>query len=99
MMETLLSPETDDAQVCKVQPLGITKNATFIIDVDKVPFEDLKSDDLGSWSATGSKRTHFRFTQTNAIRYATGMPSSSNAYFCLTRRYYVHKTYNRFHRL
>ena len=85
-------------RICQVQPLGVTKNAVFQVDLDSVPFEDLKADDLGSWMATGTKRTYFRFTRTNAIHYANGVPSSSE-YFLLTRRYYVHKTYNRFHRI
>ena len=71
----------------------------FLVDIDVVPFNDLKADDLGSWGATGTKRTHFRFTKGNVIRYATGIPSKTSSYFCLTRRYYVHKTYNKFHRI
>lgn len=98
LIQVLLSSKVDNENICQVQPLGVTKNATFQIDLDKVPFEDLKADDLGSWAATGTKRTHFRFTETNAIKYATGSPSSSD-YFRLTRRYFVHKTYNRFHRI
>ena len=81
LIQSLLSSEVDDSRICKVQPLGVMKNAMFQIDLDKVPFEDLKADDLGSWVATGTRRTHFRFTQTNAIRYATGVPSSSADYF------------------
>lgn len=97
LIQELLPSEVDNEHVCKVQPLGVTRNATFQIDLDVVAFEDLKADDLGSWTATGTKRTHFRFTQTNAIKYATGLPSSD--YFRLTRRYYIHSTYNRFHRI
>ena len=96
LIQTLLSSTLDQDRVCQVQPLGVTKNAVFQVDLDKVPFEDLKADDLGSWTATGTKRTHFRFTKTNA---ASGVPSSSFEYFRLTRRYYIHKTYNRFHRI
>ena len=96
IIESLLAPE--EKHVCKVQPLCVMKNATFIIDIDEVPFEDLKADDLGSWFTTGTKRTHFRFTETNAIRYASGIPSSDK-YFKLTRRYYVHKTCQRYHRI
>ena len=82
LIHTLLSPAVDGGRICKVQPLGVSKNAVFHIDLDVVPFEDLKADDLGSWAATGTKRTHFRFTKTNAIKYATGIPSSAD-YFRL----------------
>lgn len=99
LIQELLSSDANNAHICKVQPLGVMKNAVFQIDLDVVPFGDLKADDLGSWNATGTKRTHFRFTKENSIRYATGVPSASTSYFCLTRRYYVHKTCNRFHRI
>ena len=99
LIQKLLSSDINNAYICKVQPLGVMKNAIFQVDLDVVPFSDLKADDLGSWNATGTKRTYFRFTQGNSIRYATGVPSTSTSYFCLTRRYYVHKTYNRFHRI
>ena len=98
LIQSLLASDMQENRICKVQPLGVTANAVFQIDLDCVAFEDLKADDLGSWLATGTRRTYFRFTQTNAVRYATGVPNSSE-YFLLTRRYYVHKTYNRFHRI
>lgn len=98
LIQNLLASDVQENRVCKVQPLGVTKNAVFQIDLDCVAFEDLKADDLGSWVATGTRRTYFRFTHTNAIRYATSVPASSE-YFLLTRRYYIHKTYNRFHRI
>ncbi len=90
-MQGLLADDVDPTRVCQVQPLGVMKNAVFMIDLDKVCFGDLKADDLGSWKATGTRRTHFRFTQSHAIRYASGKPCGSTAtdYFLLTRRYYV----------
>ena len=60
IIDQLLSADVDDNSICKVQPLSVMKNAVFQIDVDVVPFNDLKADDLGSWSATGTKRTYFR---------------------------------------
>ena len=38
---------SDDINACQLQPLGVTDNASFIIDLDYVQFEDLKADDLG----------------------------------------------------
>ena len=29
-----------DDKVCNIQPLGVVKNATFIVDIDQVPFSD-----------------------------------------------------------
>ena len=45
----LMDPELDQDNVCHIQPMGVRKNASFIIDVDDVHFVDLKADDLGSW--------------------------------------------------
>ena len=70
LIQSLLASDVQENHVCKVQPLGVTKNAVFQIDLDCVPFEDLKADDLGSWVATGPRRTYFRLTETNTIRYA-----------------------------
>ena len=88
-------------RVCKVQQLGVMQNAVFMIDLDEVHFNDLKANDLGSWRATETKRTHICFTQSQDIRYASRKPHGSMAgdYFLLTRRYYVHRTYDCFHRI
>ena len=84
LIQILLTSDVQENRICRVQPLGVTKNAVFQVDLDSVPFEDLKADDLGSWMATGTRRTYFRFTCTNAIRYATGVPASSE-YFIVDK--------------
>ena len=102
LIDTLLASEMDTSRVCKVQPLGVSQNAVFLIDLDQVHFNDLKADDLGSWKTTGTKRSNFRFTQGQAVQYASGKlqySSKGSNNFLLTRRYYVHRTYNRFHRI
>lgn len=81
----------DLKRVCHVQPLGVTRNATFIIDVDDVLFSDIKADDLGTWSPNGTKSTHF-FMTNGAIRIAGGKPTGSS--YVLTRRYYTLGTYH-----
>ena len=47
LVNILLDSNLDEHQVCSVQPLSVSENATFIIDVDTVHFQDLKADDLG----------------------------------------------------
>lgn len=42
-------------RICIMCPTGVSENATFVIDVDAVRFSDLKSDDMGTWKATGTK--------------------------------------------
>jgi len=62
LVNVLLKSDIDQQRVCTVQPLGVTENASFVVDIDTVHFDDLKADDLGVWSPTGTKRTYFRFT-------------------------------------
>lgn len=54
LIQNLLASDVQENRVCKVQPLGVTKNAVFQIDLDCVAFEDLKADGLGSWVTTGT---------------------------------------------
>ena len=42
-------------RVCTVQPLEVSQNALFIVDVNVVNFEDLKVDDLGSWKGQAQR--------------------------------------------
>ena len=53
----MLNPDT--IKVCHVQPMGVTKNASFNVGVDDVEFADLKADNLGTWKTNGTKTTHF----------------------------------------
>ena len=34
----------------------MTENSCFVVDIDSIDFADLKADDLGSWSTTGTKK-------------------------------------------
>lgn len=88
----------EEVAVCSVRPVGVSSNTTFVVDIDKVHFNDLKCDDLGTWTATGTKSTYFRLTATG-IRISEKKLSQGGAYHVLTRRYYVHGTYNLYHRI
>ena len=86
-------------RVCHVQPMGVNNTATFIVDIDDVPFDDLKSDDLGVLLPKGIKSVYFTMSSSGKIRIAPGKPSHSerSCYLVMTRRYYTHGTYNLFH--
>ena len=99
IVNILLKPDLDQRKVCTVQPLGVMENSCFVVDVDAVEFQDLKADDLGAWSTTGTKKSFFRFTPSGNLRVTERKPGSqSSEYYTLTRRYYVHKSYDKFHR-
>ena len=68
----LMNQNIDPKRVCHVQPLGVTKNATFIVDIDDVLFTDLKADDLGTWMNNGTKSTYFTMLPNGSIWIASG---------------------------
>ena len=45
--------------MCHIQPLSVTRNTTFVDDVDDVSFRDIKADELGTWTANETKSTYF----------------------------------------
>ena len=92
-----MDPELDLDKVCHIQPMGVTKNASFIINIDDVHFADLKADDLGSWKPNGTKVTYFRILPSGTMRILSCRPRVTTSY-ALTRRYYVHSTYHLFRR-
>ena len=70
----------------------VTKNASFITDVD------LKADDFGSWRPNGTKATYFRNLPSGTVRILSGRPkvATQSTSYILTRRYYMHSTYHLF---
>ena len=82
-----------------MRPVGVSANTTFIVDIDKVNFNDLKCDNLGTWTTTGTKSTFFRFAA-SGIKISEKKPPQSGVYHVLTQRYYVHGTYyNLYHQI
>ena len=47
--------------ICHKQPLSVNQNATFIIDLSKLPSsDDVFADDMGVWKHTGSPSQYFQ---------------------------------------
>ena len=101
IIDVLLVSTVPLERVCTVQPLGVSQNAVFVVDIDIVDFRDVKSDDLGLWKGTGTKKTYFRTLSSGSIRYADCKPDANKLteYLLLIRRYYVHRSYPKYHRM
>ena len=76
LLNLLMVSEGNHSQICSVRPRGVFENATFVIDLDEVCFSDLRSDELGSWKATGTKSTWFRLTN-DGVRIFVKKPPGS----------------------
>ncbi len=95
LISILMNDNLTKDEVCGSRPLSVNDNATFVIDLDRVRFDDLKADDLGSWNQTGMKHT---LDDKGHIYYSQGSVGGQG-YYTLLRRYYVHGTCSTFHRL
>lgn len=94
----LMSSSVSDDKVCHVQPLGIRRNCTFIIDLDSITVDDLKADDLGSWKSTGTRRSYFILNKKSQPEFLSAVPSAESSHFVIIHRYFVHQTCSKFHR-
>ena len=88
-----INDNTMKLQICKIQPIGMLENATFLIDLEEVTFCDLKSDNMGSWKATGTKSIYYKFSEGTIVSTSC---HSQNC-FILKRHYFIHGTYQTFH--
>ena len=98
LIKLLMTSAVPADRTCIMRPTGASENATFVIDVDAVRFSDLKSDDMGTWKATGTKSTCFRISK-GAIRFTLGSHTGGSLDYILTRRYYIHSAYQLFKRI
>ena len=99
LVDILLSNVVDKEKICVGQPLAVDSNMSFVINLDSVPFNDLKADDMGTWKSTGTKHTYFHFNKHGEVIYKPLSHFRNKVYYNLTRRYYVHGTCSTFHRL
>ena len=68
------------------------------VDVESVDHQDLKGDDLGSWHSTRTKKSYFWFSPDGTLRMSDNCPGSVlSAYYILIHRYYIHKSYDKYH--
>lgn len=57
----------------------------------------MKPDDMGSWKSTGTKSVYFSVCE-GQVYFAAGT-ERSELYHVLTRRYYIHSTYQLYKRI
>ena len=72
LARVLMNKDIDTNKVCHIKPLGVTKSATFIVDIDEVLFSDQKADDLGTWKNNGTESTYFSMSANGSVAIAGG---------------------------
>ena len=59
IIKILLNP--DESGVCCQKPISVTKSATYVVDVRKLPNQDdIKKDEFGIWKYSGSHPQAFK---------------------------------------
>ena len=96
IVDILMSKSLPEDNVCKVQPLGVNCNCSFIVDLDFVSCDDLRSDDVGSWKSNGTRRSYFKVNERNKPEFFKAFSSQPAGSFYIVRRYFVHRTYSKF---
>ena len=102
ILRILLDP-TISSKVCSKRPVSITSSATFVIDITKLADpEDVKNDNFGSWSHSGSHPTTYRVNveEDGYVRVEKCAPGATGADVVYLRRLHsVHPSNNHFKRL
>ena len=103
ILQILLDPAISTSKICSKRPVSISSSATFVIDLTKLADpEDIKNDNFGSWSYSGSHSTTYRVNveDDGYIRVEKCAPGATGADVVYLRRLHsVHPSNNHFKRL
>ena len=63
VIRILLNPDLDKSKVCTIRPTVVSISSTFVVDISKLAHpDDVKNDNFGIWSHSGSHPQAFRVT-------------------------------------
>ena len=82
--------------MCHIQPLGVDRNCTFIIDLNSISSDDLRADDMGSWKCNSTRRSYFKLNRKNGPDFLKAAPQQLVGTYHVIRRYFVHRSYSKF---
>ena len=91
----MLDPELNEEKICKVQPVDVEDNASFIVDISKLrSMKDIYFDDMGSWNCTGIYKSWIDVDFTGYVTiHGKAKPSPADAsFYYIAKKYFSHKT-------
>ena len=98
VVSLLLGHKVQSRHICQSVPKNVNYNGTFLIDTsDLRSLEDIKCDDMGSWTNNGVRKLYLNIEnhespkkiQVKVIKRSGKKPSCRH--WCLTRTYYMYK--------
>ena len=101
IVHILLNPIFKEELLSKTHPVSVEHNVSFVVDLTSLSDpNDVRADDLGSWTCTGSRRLSFMVKFGNAACHIVSGISGSGANLVQIRRqYHVHGTDSDLHRM
>lgn len=94
IVEVLLDKSISCSRIATSQPTSVQDNFVFIVDISKLDKpEDVRADDLGSWSCTGTRRSQCSVDEQGfVIDIISDGKSRRKDMFTLIKRYYRHSS-------
>jgi len=93
IVEILLDKNIPCSRIATSQPTCVEDNFIFIVDISKLDKpEDIRADDLGSWTCTGTRRPQCSVDEQGFVIDIITEEKSRRDMFTLIKRYYRHST-------
>ena len=102
VLKILLNPLIDKSTICTSRPIVIKQSSTFVVDITKLGHpDDIKSDNFGVWSHSGSHPVAFKVHTENGYvevdKLAAGATGNDIVY--LRRLHSIHPSNKDFKRM
>lgn len=99
IIQVLLDKELSPSRIVTSQPVSVEDNFVFVVDLSKLEKpEDIRADDLGSWTCNGKRSLHCIFEGNVLTEIVAPSKLRTGKTYCLVKRYYKHATAGDFKR-
>jgi len=91
LVQIIVGQDFDRKKVCKVKPVAVHHNVTFVIDLKQVALKDLGADDNGAWEISCPKQRFQIFREDGRIKSIRHTKNYGEGIITLRRQYAHHK--------
>lgn len=91
LVKLIVDQDFDHSKICKVKPVAVQHNVTFLIDLKHVQLKDLGADDNGAWEISCPKQKFHIFREDGRITSIRQTKDRGEGIITLRRQYGHHK--------
>ena len=91
LVKLIVGQDFDHSKICKVKPVAVQHNVTFLIDLKHVKLKDLGADDNGAWEISCPKQRFQIFNEDGRIKSIRHTKDHREGIITLRRQYGHHK--------